>query len=510
MEARPGHVGSPKQVVVVGLPETAPPLAELLARLADGPVVRGVVLVGETDAAGSDPSAQGPLLGVEADLPLLHARYGFDAAVITLPGAMAGAIERVSRALRALGVRPIVHPPVQDALEARSADPAEMDLASLVGRSPRPIDPRFARRAVAGRRVAVTGAGGSIGSELCRIVAAYEPAELLLIERSEHALFEIDREIAGRFPGVDRQALLHDVVDERATRAVFERRRPEVVFHAAAHKHVPMLEDHPAHAVNNNVFGTASVVDAALAVGVDRFVLISTDKAVNPSSVMGATKRFAELYVRWAARRGPTRCSMVRFGNVLGSSGSVLTIWAKQIAAGRPVTVTDARMTRYFMTIPEAASLVVQTAGLDAAPGAADVFVLDMGQPVRIVDLAARFIRAHGLRPIGAGIDPPPGPSPIHRVIQTGARPGEKLHEELVHANESLRATSINGVNTWSGPAIPESEAARMMEELASVRRSLDADAVLGVIRRWTPTLAIETHQGVCPGSACGSPGEAA
>ena len=487
------------QVIILGLPETAPALAEHIARLPGGPVVRGVVLVRTDsaegrppDGAGADPGRRGPaILGVERDLPLLHARYGFDSAIVTLPVAMPVAADRVRRTLESLGVRALEHPPIQDSLLGVSAGtPRVLDLAALVGRSPRPIDPRLARRAVAGRRVAVTGAGGSIGSELCRIVAAFEPAELLLIERSENALFEIDREIASRFGAVPRRALLHDVVDEPATHALFTRRRPEVVFHAAAHKHVPMLEDHAAHAVNNNVFGTTSVADAAVAAGADRFVLISTDKAVNPSSVMGATKRFAELYVRSLAGSSATRCAMVRFGNVLGSSGSVLTVWANQIAAGKPVTITDARMTRYFMTIPEAAALVVQTAGLtDTEAADADVFVLDMGQPVRIVALAERFIRAHGLRPIGASGEDDGGLAPAHPLMVTGIRPGEKIHEELAHAAEQLQPTVVNGVNAWSGAAHEPSETIEMMGDLAGVRHSLDEEAVLAVVRRWTPTL---------------------
>ncbi len=482
--------------MVVGLAETAAPVAAMIAGLAGGAIVRGIVLIGENGLETGRVDSAAVLLGAEADLPVLHARYGFDAAVVTLPAAMRAASERVRRSLEALGVLVIEHPPIQDALYAGvgaegSRAGGRRDLAGLVGRPAREIDARLARRAVAGRRVAVTGAGGSIGSELCRIVAAYEPAEMLLIERSENALFEIDREIASAFPSLDRRAILHDVVDERATRALFAGRRPEVVFHAAAHKHVPMMEDHPAHAVNNNVFGTKSVADAAAEFGAERFVLISTDKAVNPSSVMGATKRFAELYVRSLNGRGRTRCSMVRFGNVLGSSGSVLTVWANQIAAGGPVTITDPEMTRYFMTIPEAAALVVQSAGLNEAEASgADVFVLDMGEPVRIVELAERFVGAHGLS--AAYEDRPSASSsglPCVRIMFTGVRPGEKIHEELAHEVEELRPTALAGVRAWAGELQSGSEVLAMTEELDGVRHSLDASAALGVVRKWTPTM---------------------
>lgn len=463
-----------------------------MATLPGPPMVRGVVLLREPDTPRESPVLPGLVLGVLADLPLLHARYRFDAALVTLPRAMDEAIMQVRGRLAELGVAFRYLPPIHDAVQGvnLSDAPAAPDLAKLVGRTPRPINAALVRRSITGRRVAVTGAGGSIGSELCRIVSAYEPAELLLIERTENALFEIDREIGSKFPKLARRALLHDVVEERETMALFERHHPQVIFHAAAHKHVPMMEDHPAHAVNNNVFGTKSVADAALATGAERFVLISTDKAVNPSSVMGATKRFAELYVRSLSGAGATRCSMVRFGNVLGSSGSVLTIWSKQIAAGRPVTITDARMTRYFMTIPEAAALVIQTAGLTEQESCgADVFVLDMGEPVRIVELAERFIEAHGLTPISHDAPHEQRLAPGHPIVLTGARPGEKLHEELAHEAEELMPTAIEGVNAWAGPALAPEQSARLMRDLAAIRRSLDALAVMETIRRWTPTM---------------------
>jgi len=279
------------------------------------------------------------------------------------------------------------------------AGPApRIDLAALIGRTPHEMDREAVGRVLRGRRVLITGAGGSIGGELARVAAEFEPSLLVLMERAENALFEIDRQMARHFPGVQRKAVLHDVVDAEATLRLCQKITPQVVFHAAAHKHVPLMEDHPAHAVTNNLFGTKSIADAAVAVGAERFVMISSDKAVNPTSVMGATKRLAEMYVRGlggeiANRKSPianegqgTRLSMVRFGNVLGSAASVLTIWAQQIAEGGPLTITDPRMTRYFMTIPEAATLVVQSAALEA--GGVGVFVLDMGEPVRIVELA--------------------------------------------------------------------------------------------------------------------------
>lgn len=394
-----------------------------------------------------------------------------------------------------------------------------LDPALLIGREPLPFDApaeRRAREALSGKRVLITGAGGSIGSELARKVAALSPSELILMERSENALFEIDREIRDRFPRVKRRAMLHDVVDYDATMAWLLDIRPQAVFHAAAHKHVPIMEDHPAHAVNNNVFGTLAIADAARAARAERFVMISTDKAVNPRSVMGATKRMAEIYVRslnhqprrFGRRKmdvagsetgggGATRFSTVRFGNVLGSAGSVVPVWEKQLAEGGPVTVTHPEMTRFFMTIPEAAMLVIQAGTLspEEANGA-EVFVLDMGEPLRIVELAERFVRLHGyepyLAPTGRDIADRGGPERgMMPIVFTGVRPGEKIHEELAHASEELRPTPAAGVHAWAPPSgEADAKAARaMIALLEDVRHETDRERVLAVVRRLCPTV---------------------
>ena len=354
----------------------------------------------------------------------------------------------------------------------------------------------------------VTGAGGSIGSEIVRIVAAFDPSLLVLMERSENALFEIDRQMGRSFPHVQRRAILHDVVDADATLRRLVDVRPDVVFHAAAHKHVPLMEDHPALAVENNLFGTKSIADAAVAVGASRFVLISSDKAVNPTSVMGATKRLAEMYVQGlhgglrpghSATAGGgtgTRMAMVRFGNVLGSAGSVAPIWSAQLADGGPVTVTDARMTRYFMTIHEAATLVIQAGAMihDADP-IAPVFVLDMGQPVRVLDMAKRFVRLHGYEPRVIGSDDWVAPSGQTRqpmdIITTGARPGEKLFEELAYGQEQLRPTAHPGINGWvgAGARLEPTAVTGMIAEMSGFRTSTDPAAVVAAIRRHVPEM---------------------
>jgi FlaA1/EpsC-like NDP-sugar epimerase len=279
-----------------------------------------------------------------------------------------------------------------------------------------------------GHVVMVTGAGGSIGSELCRQVARFSPKALLLVERTENALFQIHRELQAT--RMDQTALvpcIADVGDAPRMDELFARHKPTVVIHAAAHKHVPMMEWNPGEAVKNNVGGTRTLADAAHRHGVDRFVMVSTDKAVNPTSVMGASKRVAEIYVQSFSQRSRTRFVTVRFGNVLGSAGSVIPIFKEQIAAGGPVTVTHPEMQRYFMTIPEASQLVLQ-AGTMGEGG--EIFVLDMGKPVKIADLARDLITLSGFTP---GVD--------IEIQFTGVRPGEKLFEELSVAAEAAEKT---------------------------------------------------------------------
>jgi FlaA1/EpsC-like NDP-sugar epimerase len=325
--------------------------------------------------------------------------------------------------------------------------------------------------------VLVTGAGGSIGSELCRQVLRYGPRTLVLFERSEHALWQVDRELRAHHPDADIVTLIGDVTDRRRIDEVLTTHAPQVVLHAAAHKHVPMMEANPAEAVANNVVGTKVVADACAAnAATEVFVLISTDKAVNPTSVMGATKRLAERYVTEVASRHPqTRFVSVRFGNVLGSTGSVIPIFREQIAAGGPVTVTDPEMTRYFMTIPEAAGLVLQAATL--ATDAGEVFLLDMGDPVRIVDLANEMIRLSGLEP-GRDIE----------VVFTGARPGEKLFEELRYDDEGSEPTAHPKVWKNVGDQARWPEADDALEALVDIHDPAEVRAALLRMTRRAPS----------------------
>ena len=302
-----------------------------------------------------------------------------------------------------------------------------MDIEDLLGREPIHLDTETLERHLNGRVVMVTGAGGSIGSELCRQVARFSPKSLVLVEQAEAALFSIDRELRAAFPDLKIVPAVCDVVDRSRVAALFGALRPQVVFHAAAHKHVPMMEANPGEALKNNVFGTCAVADISNEFNVERFVMISTDKAVNPTSIMGATKRVAELYIQDLDRRSETAFITVRFGNVLGSSGSVIPIFRQQIRSGGPVTVTHPEMTRYFMTIPEASQLVVQAGTLGDG---GEIFVLDMGEPVKIVDLARDLIALSGYA-IGEDIE----------IAFSGVRPGEKLFEELNLDDENVEKT---------------------------------------------------------------------
>lgn len=358
----------------------------------------------------------------------------------------------------------------------------DLRIDDLIGRAQVETDLDAVRRMLVGRRVLVTGAGGSIGSEIVRQVAAANPSMLIALDHDESHLHDVAATITG--PVVQ---LLADIRDRTAVNRAFDRHRPEIVFHAAAHKHVPLLEDHPSEAVLTNVAGTQHVLDAAAHVGVERFVFVSTDKAVEPSSVMGASKRLGEHLVLGEAPVGATHAA-VRFGNVLGSRGSVVPTFMRQIEEGGPVTVTDERMTRYFMSIPEAVQLVLQAATL--ATGG-DLFVLDMGEPIRILDLAERMIRLAGLR-VGSDIE----------VRVTGVRPGEKLVEELLAEDEPAQATVHPAVSRIS-PILPPAEALReavaRMANLATSQRDDDVRLALFDAAR---TLTRSGPDGAPPGGA--------
>jgi len=385
------------------------------------------VAIFDDDGRGHGLSIMGvPVVGGIDDIPGAARRYTIQQVFLAIPNPSPVLVERALRASEAAGVSMKLLPSVKDivagkpqAVTIRRA--REPQIEDLLGRTPVTTDLGAVRDSLTGRRVLITGAGGSIGSEIARQVAAFKPAHLVLLDHDETHLHEVALGITG-----PSEQLLVDVTDRAGLFEAFVRDRPDVVFHAAAHKHVPVLEEHPIEAARVNVLGTLNVVDAAKAAGVERFVLISTDKAVRPTSVMGASKQLAEQVVMTNGPAEAAYCA-VRFGNVLGSRGSVIPTFARQIAAGGPVTVTDPRMTRFFMSVEEAVQLVLQASVLTQGE---EVFMLEMGRPVRIVDLAERMIRLSGHEP---GVDLP--------ISIIGPRPGEKLHEELHDPSEDVRPT---------------------------------------------------------------------
>ncbi|MEM9083970.1 MAG: polysaccharide biosynthesis protein [Planctomycetota bacterium] len=477
-------------MIVIGTPQTAAWAVRqtVVARENDECLAEpvGVVLIG--DDRECDLPEPFRVLGGLDDLEIIADRLGIEEALTCVPRAMSVVAGEVRRQLEKLGLRERVLTSVSDVLrgEGEGGSSAEIDPAELLGRESRAVDASLVKKVVKDKRVLITGAGGSIGSELAKICAEHAPSELILMDRSDNALFEIDRQLRTRIPGLQIRAVLHDVVDSEATLRRFTTLHPEVVFHAAAHKHVPLMEDHPGAAIANNLFGTISVADAAMSIGSERFVMISTDKAVNPTSVMGATKRMAELYVRSLASTGsPTRFSLVRFGNVLGSACSVVPIWERQLASGGPLTVTDSRMTRYFMTIPEAAGLVIQSAAIETH----EVFVLDMGEPVEILGLAKRFLDRRGFANVVDGYEPNQSDRRTRvRIELTGIRPGEKLYEELAYDAEELTETSVDGVRAWRGEDRPDqARVSQMVGEMATMRRVQEPELVIETLSKWVP-----------------------
>jgi len=341
-----------------------------------------------------------------------------------------------------------------------------VEVQDLLGRERVELATENIRQLLRGRVVLVTGAGGSIGAELCRQIVSYQPKRLLLVERSEPQAFQIEQELIRSGYGPIIVTLVADIFDAGRMKEVFAQYTPQVVFHAAAHKHVPMMEHQPGEAIKNNSLGTAQLAETALEFGVERFILISSDKAINPTSVMGATKRLAEMYVQALAAAFPesTKFIAVRFGNVLGSSGSVIPVFQRQIAEGGPVRVTHPEMTRYFMTIPEACMLVLQSM---AQGDGGEIFVLDMGKPIRIVDLACQMIELSGLKP--------------HDDIKiefTGVRPGEKLFEELSYKKENLVPTAHRKIFRFISEPLRLDDARRRLQSLRDQLHSKPANAL--------------------------------
>jgi FlaA1/EpsC-like NDP-sugar epimerase len=428
MQLRRRREGEAVRTLVVG----AGSAAQVVAREAIQSERAHFEIVGFVD---DDVKKQGQLMngirviGRVDELPRLIRSVGAKEVIIAMPSAKGTEIRRIVELASQAGARTRTIPSISDIVSGRIEVSAlrPVEIQDLLRRAAISTDITKVSALAKDRTVLVTGAGGSIGSELCRQIAALEPKLLVLLDHSENQVFEIEGELRRRFPALKLAPVIADVRDEKRIRRTFERFQPYAVFHAAAHKHVPLMEENVVESVTNNVLGTRNVVEASVDSSVTHFVLISTDKAVRPTSIMGATKRLAEAIVREAATRSKKHFVVVRFGNVLGSRGSVVPTFMAQIERGGPVTVTHPDMRRYFMTIPEAVQLVLQ-AGAQGQGG--ELFVLDMGEPVKIADLARDLIRLSGLEE-GADIE----------IRYTGMRPGEKLYEEVLFGDEDVRST---------------------------------------------------------------------
>ena len=410
------------------------------------------------------------VVGPPEHIHRLHHRLAFDEVIIALPSASPKRLVEIVGLLQKHRIKHVTIPGI-DQLTAGNVSISQVRnirIEDVLGREPVDLRVDKIRSVLQGQVVMITGAGGSIGSELCRQVARFEPACLLLLEQSEVQLFPIEQELIQLGHGPIIQALIADILDQSRIRAIFAQHRPSVIFHAAAHKHVPLMEAQPSEAIKNNVFGTVRLAEMALEHGVERFLMISTDKAVNPTSVMGASKRLAEVFLQAFAdrHRGKTRFTAVRFGNVLGSSGSVVPIFEQQIARGGPVTVTHPDVVRYFMTIPEAVGLVLQSSALGTG---GDIFVLDMGKPVKIAELARQMIRLSGLEP--------------DRDIEikfVGLRPGEKLFEELKYLYADCAGTVHPRILRLTSPPMPLE---KVQAAHAKLQEVLDSGATIEQFR---------------------------
>ncbi|WP_165252215.1 UDP-N-acetylglucosamine 4,6-dehydratase family protein [Paludisphaera soli] len=382
--------------------------------------------------------------------------------LIPSPGVSAREVREISAACRDAGLKVRVVPSFDAIVTGRFlVEPGRVDVRNILQRPPVVLDSSSVRRDVEGRSILITGAAGSIGSEICRQLLAFAPARLVLLDHSENGLFYLEPELK-RAAGARTEIVpvVASIRDSARVGAVLASHRPDMIIHAAAHKHVPMMESNPGESVKTNVLGTRNLVDQALAHGVAAFVMVSTDKAVNPTSVMGACKRLAEAYVQLRSRETRSRLVTVRFGNVLGSNGSVVPTFLEQVRRGGPVCVTHPEITRYFMTIPEAAQLVLQ-AGSQGRGG--EIFVLDMGRPIRIVDLARTIIRLSGQEE-GRDVD----------IVFTGLRPGEKLHEELHCEGEEPAPTSHPKVRV-ARPSV--TDPGRLLSEFDRLAELVDGPA---------------------------------
>ncbi len=417
-----------------------------------------------------------PVLGTLDELVELAAAHHADEIVMAIPSAPGSVLRRVTESSRQAGIPFRTMPGIYELIGGKVSFNRlrEVDITDLLRRKPSQIDRQSVGNSLQGKCILVTGAGGSIASELCRQVARWEPRQLVLLGHGENSIFEVLIELSGSFPELKVHPVIADIRDQQRIVAIVEEYKPDVIFHTAAHKHVPLMEANIPEAVTNNILGTRNVVSAAAGAGVQRLIMISTDKAVQPSSIMGATKRIAEWLVLDTADRSSKAYSVVRFGNVLGSRGSVVPLFKQQIAMGGPVTITHPEMERYFMTIPEAVHLVLQTSAFEER---GQVYMLEMGEPVRILDLAHDLIRLSGLEP-GEDIS----------IEFSGLRPGEKLSEQLNEAGAVYESTAHADIHRVVEPQrLSGKELDDAVAKLGALAESSDGKGIIELLKQLLP-----------------------
>ena len=482
IHARNGHNGYHKPVLLIGAGEHGVLAArEIQARPDLGLLVKGLV---DDDRTKLGALVNGfRVLGSSQDLPRLVRELGIDHVVITLTDASRRELRRLVTICEQIPIKIRIVPGLDEILEGKVqiTHIRDIEIEDLLGRAPVHLDEGDMRRFITGKVVMVTGAGGSIGSELARQVARFGPSTLLLVERAEFALFETDRELRERWPDLLVLPLIADIGDAPRVRALFARYHPHVILHAAAHKHVPLMESNLVEAVKNNIIATYRLGRIAGESGAEVFVLISTDKAVRPTSAMGASKRVAELVVQHLNHYFATSFAAVRFGNVIGSSGSVIPIFREQIRKGGPVTVTHPDMIRYFMTIPEAAQLVLQAAAITRG---GEIFILDMGEPVRVLDLARDIIRLSGLKP-----------EEDIEIVWSGLRPGEKLFEELETTGEHLEQTTHPKIFVCNIAAHPAEQSRAALRRLTRLARKGEESKLRQYLNELLPEAHLEPSE---------------
>ena len=433
------------------------------------------------------------VLGPIGNIKDVCAQYAVDEILIAIPSATRSRLRHVVELCQGTNLRFKTLPALADLIAGRATlkEIRDFDINDLLGRAPVTLDEEEIGKFIRGRVVTVTGAGGSIGAEMCRQVARFDPKRLILVERAEPGLFPIDQELRADYPEIDVVPYIADIGDRERTEWILGHERPDAIFHAAAHKHVPMMEHNAGEAIKNNIQGTRTVADGATKCGCEKFVMISTDKAVNPTSIMGASKRVAEMYIQGLDARSDTQFVTVRFGNVLGSSGSVIPIFREQIRKGGPVTVTHPEMVRYFMTIPEASQLVLQAASMGHG---GEIFVLDMGEPVKIVDLAREMITLSGFRP-----------DTDIKIEFSGMRPGEKLYEELAIDGEGVSRTAHPKVGIWQNIPSTWDALLKSIDALVTDANSLTREQARERLKEVVPEFYLETPP---PQQAAAGPAE--